>query len=218
MAAHARDVNILIWTSRKSVDHGTNDRVMVHGDGTRADGRRSSYYAHLSQIVGSRGGRAAVEITVNKSYVVGAQAGYLARPITEAPETQIYFINHRSGAFLVLRLRTVVRGERASRSIVNRTTALWSIWMVASLILAGLGSEPFLDKPGVAKSSNREALTGPNHAHGVLRRLDGLYHQQTEGNEHKLGSCLVEFFSRPPSAGRRLRFRRLCMKTGLELI
>ena len=37
----ARDVNILIWTSRKSIDHGTNDRVMVHGDGTRADGRRS---------------------------------------------------------------------------------------------------------------------------------------------------------------------------------
>ena len=34
-------------------------------------------------------------------------------------------------------VRTVVRGERASRSIVNRTTALWSIWAVASLILAG---------------------------------------------------------------------------------
>ena len=42
--------------------------------------------------------------------------------------------------------------------------------------------------------------------------LDGLYHQQTKGNEHKLGSCLVEFFSRPLSAGRRLRFRLLCMK------
>ena len=48
--------------------------------------------------------------------------------------------------------------------------------------------------------------------------LDGLYRQQTKGNEHKLGSCLVEFFSRPPSAGRRLRFRPTCMKTGLELI
>ena len=48
--------------------------------------------------------------------------------------------------------------------------------------------------------------------------LDGLYHQQTEGNEHKRESCLVEFFSRPPSAGRRLRFRRLWMKTGPELI
>ena len=31
--------------------------------------------------------------------VVGVQAGYLARPTTEAPETQIYFITHRSGAF-----------------------------------------------------------------------------------------------------------------------
>ena len=68
-----------------------------------------------------------------------AKPGYLARPTTEAPETQIYFITHRSGAFPVPRVRTVVRGERASRSIVNRTTAFWSIWMVASLILAGLG-------------------------------------------------------------------------------
>ena len=76
-----------------------------------------------------------------KSNVVHAQANYLARPVTEAPETQIYFTTHRSGAFLVPRLRTVVRGERASRSIVNRTTALWSIWVVASLILAGSGSE-----------------------------------------------------------------------------
>ena len=77
-----------------------------------------------------------------KSNVGHAQANYLARPTTKASETQIYFINHRSGAFPVLRVRTVVRGERASRSIVNRTTALWSIWVVASLILAGLGSEP----------------------------------------------------------------------------
>ena len=89
-------------------------------------------------------------IWVNKSYVVSAHAGYLARPTTKAPETQIYFINHRSGAFPVLRLRTVVRGERASRSIVNRTTALWSIWMVASLILAGLGSGLFLSKRGAS--------------------------------------------------------------------
>ena len=67
------------------------------------------------------------------------QSGQLSGPShNQAPETQIYFINHRSGAFPVPRLRTVVRGERASRSIVNRTTALWSIWMVASLILAGL--------------------------------------------------------------------------------
>ena len=66
----------------------------------------------------------------------------MVRTVTEAPETQIYFITHRSGAFLVLRVRTVVRGERASRSIVNRTTALCSIWVVASLIVAGTGSEP----------------------------------------------------------------------------
>jgi hypothetical protein len=124
LAAHARDVNIFIWTSCKSVDHETNDRVMVHGEGTRADGRRSGSEAQIIEIVGSRGDRAVVEITVNKSYVVSAQAGYLARPRTESPETQIYFITHRSGAFLVLRLRTVARGERASRSIVNRTTAL----------------------------------------------------------------------------------------------
>ena len=144
MAAHARDVNILIWTSRKSVDHETNDRVMVHGDGTRADGRRSGYCAQINKIVGSRETDEARRSILgsHKSNVVDAQAGYLARPATEAPETQIYFINHRSGAFPVPRVRTVVRGERASRSIVNRTTALWSIWIVASLILAGLGSGP----------------------------------------------------------------------------
>ena len=140
MAAHARDVNIFIWTSRKSVDHGTNDRVMVHGDGTRADGRRSGFGAKSGQIVGSRDRRPAPSIFGSRSNVVHNQAGYLSSPITKAPETQIYFINHRSGAFPVLRLRTVVRGERASRSIVNRTTALWSIWMVPSLIVAGLGS------------------------------------------------------------------------------
>ena len=100
-----------------------------------------------------------MEITVNKSYVVSAQAGYLARPITEAPETQIYFITHRSGANSVPRVRTVVRGERASRSIVNRTTALWSIWMVASLILADLGFDVISHKHEVAKSTNRAALT-----------------------------------------------------------
>ena len=64
----------------------------------------------------------------------------MARHVTEAPEKQIYFINHRSGAFPVLRLRTVVRGERASRSIVNGTTALWSTIITASLVLADVGS------------------------------------------------------------------------------
>ena len=90
-----------------------------------------------------------------KSNVGHAQAGYVGRPATETPETQIYFINHQSGAFPVLRVRTVVRGERASRSIVNRTTALCSIWVVASLIVAGTGSEPSLNRTrghGVAES------------------------------------------------------------------
>ena len=59
MAAHARDVNIFIWTSRRSVGHGTNDRVMVHGEGTRADGRRSEPGAKMNEIVGSGDGRAA---------------------------------------------------------------------------------------------------------------------------------------------------------------
>ena len=131
----------MIWTARKCVDHETNDLVMVHGEGTRADGPSSRFGAPLRHRRGPQVGRGAGAFGNRKSNVVHAQAGYLARPVTEAPETQIYFITHRSGAFPVLRLRTVVRGERASRSIVNRTTALWSIWMVASLILAGLLSE-----------------------------------------------------------------------------
>ena len=142
MAAHARDVNILIWTSRKSVDHETNDRVMVHGEGTRADGRRFSSGASLSKIVGSRDQRGAGAFGNRKSNEVYVQPGWMARPVTEAPETQIYFTTHGSGANSVPRVRTVARGERASQSIVNRTTGLWSIWMVASLILAGSGFWP----------------------------------------------------------------------------
>ena len=160
MADHARDVNILIWTSHKSVDHGTNDRVMVHGEGTRADGRRFSITCSLDEIVGSRDQRGAGAFGNRKSNVLPVQANYLAHPVTEAPETQIYFITHRSGAFLVLRLRAVVRGERASRSIVNRTTALWSIWVVASLILADPVIRLFSPKRGVADSSFRAAPTG----------------------------------------------------------
>ena len=142
MAAHARDVNILIWTSRKSVCHKINDLIKVNGDGTRADGRRSTSEARIGEIVRSRDGRAVRSIVGYRSNVVHSQAGYLARPTTKAPETQIYFTNHRSGAFSVPRVRTVVRGERASRSIVNRSTAFWSICIVASLILAGVCSEP----------------------------------------------------------------------------
>ena len=64
------------------------------------------------------------------------------RPRTEAPQTRIYFTTHRSGAFPVPRLRTVVRGERASGSIVNRTTAVQFLGVVESLILAGPGLVP----------------------------------------------------------------------------
>ena len=109
--------------------------------------------------MGSRVGSARRSLWIKKFNVVHAQAGYLARLVTKAPETQIYFITHRSGAFPVPRVRTVVRGERASRSIVNRTTALWSIWMVASLILADLGSNVISHKHEVAKLTNRAALT-----------------------------------------------------------
>ena len=93
--------------------------------------------------------------------MVPVQAGYLARPTTKAPETQIYFTTHWSGANSVPRVRTVVRGERASRSIVNRTTALWSIWMVASLIVADLGIKPVITKGKVAESLFRAAITEP---------------------------------------------------------
>ena len=57
----------------------------------------------------------------------------MVRSVTEAPETQIYFITHRSGAFPVLRLRAVVRGERASGSIVNRTKAGFDFDVVYSM-------------------------------------------------------------------------------------
>ena len=177
MAAHARDVNILIWTPRKSVGHETNDRVMVHGDDTRADGRRSVFFAHISEMLRPRDGRGASWKRERSSNVVVAQAGYLARSTTKAPETQIYFINHRSEAFPVPRVRTVVRGERASRSIVNRTTVLWSIWRVASLILAG--SEilpPFIQTRGCQVAVSRGFNGVHDHAHCRRAGLDGLYH------------------------------------------
>ena len=109
--------------------------VMVHGLMVAGSGTSG-----IGEMLGPRDSRPAPSIFGSRSNVVASQAGYLDRPTTEAPETQIYFINHRSGAFPVPRVRTVARGERASRLIVNRTTALWCIWMVASLILAGLGS------------------------------------------------------------------------------
>ena len=131
----------------------------------------------LTEIVGSQVGQGAGAFGNTKSNVVHAQAGYLARPIIKAPEKQIYFITHRSGAFPRLRLRTVVRGERASRSIVNRTTALWSIWMVASLILAGLALMPFLNKHVVREVAVSRGSNGISKiAHSRRGGLDGLYH------------------------------------------
>ena len=111
--------------------------VMVHGLMVAGLGLEP----RLTEIVGSQVGQGAGAFGNRKSNVVHAQAGYLARPTTEAPETRIYFTTHRSGANSVPRVRTVARGERASRSIVNRTTASWSIWMVSSLILAYLALE-----------------------------------------------------------------------------
>ena len=98
-------------------------------------------------------------------------------------------------------------------------TALWSIWVVASLILAGSGFVPFfVETCGREFVESRGVFGAPNLDKSCSAGKDGIYHQQMEGNEHKRESCLVEFFSRPPSAGRRLRFRPTRMKTGLELI
>ena len=150
---------------------------MVHGEGTRADGRRFRLCAQMNKILGSRNRVGAESLRIKKSNVVPAQAGYPDRPVTEAPKKQIYSTTHRSGAFPVPRVRTVVRGERASRSIVNRTTALWSIWMVASLILADSGHMPFTSsKRGRGFVISR----GFNGVHDRAGRcpggLDGLYH------------------------------------------
>ena len=95
--------------------------VKVHGLMVAGPGLKPVF----TGIVGPQDRRGAGAFGNRKSNVVHAQPGYLARPTTKAPETQIYFTTHGSGAFPVPRVRTVVRGERASRSIVNRTTALW---------------------------------------------------------------------------------------------
>ena len=129
--------------------------VMVHGLMVAGLGLEP----RLTEIVGSQVGQGARAFGNRKSNVAHVQAGYLALSATKAPEKQIYFIIHRSGANSVPRVHTVVRGERASRSIVNRTTASWSIWVVASLVLAGPGVKAFLRKRGVPKSLRGEALT-----------------------------------------------------------
>ena len=130
--------------------------VMVHGLMVAGPGLEP----RLTEIVGSQVGQGAGAFGNRKSNVVHAQAGYLARPTTEAPKPQIYFITQRSGAFPVSRVRTVVRGERASRSIVNRTTALWSIWMVTSLIVAGPGFLPVFTQTRGAKVAESSGSYG----------------------------------------------------------
>ena len=120
----------------------------------------------LTRFWGRKVRRGAGAFGNRKSNVVGVQASYLARPIPEAPETQIYFINHRSGANSVPRVRTVVRGEPASRSIVNRTTAFWSIWVVASLILSGVGDLVFfVETQGREVAVSRGSNGVHDHAH-----------------------------------------------------
>ena len=176
MAAHALDVNIFIWTSRKSVGHETNDRVMIHGDVTRADGRRYRFGAQIDKISRSCSDRAAQSNRVTLSYVVAVQPGWMDRPVTEAPKKQIYSTTHGSGAFPVPRVCTVVRRERASRSIVNRTTALWSIVLVTSLIFADLALGPIFTKTwGLRFVVSRGSNGASNYAHCCSGGLDGLY-------------------------------------------
>ena len=142
------------------------------------------------------------------------------RPRTKAPQTPIYFITHWSGVFLEVRLRTVNPGERSSRSIVNRTTAARSLGVVESLILTGSGLVPILVyKRRGAKSRNcAESTDHLRHLSNRSDGLDALYHYRMDVNTPNEGKCLVEFFSRPPSAGYRLQFRRIRMKSGPEYL
>ena len=89
--------------------------------------------------------------------MVDVQAGHSTCPTTEGLEQNLFY-NSPVWGQPVPRVRTVVRGERASRSIVNRTTALWSIWMVSSLILAGSGFGLFMKTWG-REFASRQALT-----------------------------------------------------------
>ena len=92
--------------------------------------------------VNSRGRAVEKSLRNEQLYVKRYNSGGTDRPRTKATRTRIYFTTHVSGAFSVLRLRDVVRGERPSRSTVNRTTALWSTIITASLTLAIAGSVP----------------------------------------------------------------------------
>ena len=80
------DVNIFIWTSRKSVGHKINDgvMVMVKVHGLMVAGPSLPKWRDVGSREASReDGRGLIN-------VVSSQAGYLARPTTKAPGTQIY--------------------------------------------------------------------------------------------------------------------------------
>jgi len=83
-----------------------------------------------------------------------------------------------------------------------------------------LDSAPLcLYKRGGAKSPYRAEHTDHfTHLSNRSGGLYGLYHYRRDVNTPNEGKCLVEFFSRPPSAGYRLQFRRICMKTGPEYL
>ena len=136
-------------TSRKSVElHGINDRVgdrilKVHGPRWPA-GRDP--WRHHSTMLGAANSRSDYRSTpAARRYcgVVGPHSvGYRARPShRRAAEKQIYFITHRSADVGTRSPNCIDREENArARSIVNRTTfLLWSIRMVASLILRRFG-------------------------------------------------------------------------------
>ena len=168
---------------------------MIHGNGTRADGPRFKYFADLG----------AVE-------PVACNLGSPSRspviwPVPQLKRLKREFILQPPVMGLSVPRRRYPR--RTGKSVgVNRTTAFWSIWIVA--ILAGRGSGLFL---GQVASRPR---IGTSSVVADAGWMDSTPNKRKETNIN-LG-VVVELFSSPPSAGRRLRFRRLWMKTGLELI
>ena len=71
-------------------------------------------------------------------------------------------------------------------------------------------AEVLYENPAATLADLREAVTTLEEIEPIARRVFG--------GAHLLVSETYKFSPRPPSAGRRLQFRRLCMKTGLELI
>ena len=67
----------------------------------------------IDEIAGSRSGRAAGAHGSPRRRQCSPEGCGMDRSRTEAPKTRVYFTAHRSGAFPVLRLRTVARGWRS---------------------------------------------------------------------------------------------------------